>query len=89
MERWEYEIDTYPIEQVVEGMKKDGITITCDPQGICIAREMPSAGIEPIVALLNQRGAMGWELVETHYNSQSVALVTIWKRKKEFKGLEH
>jgi len=89
MERWEYEIDSYPIEQIVEGGKRSETTITCDPNGICIAKDMPSASLEPMIGLLNRRGSMGWELVETHYNSRAVALVTIWKRKKEFQGLEH
>ena len=89
MERWEYEVFSYPIREVLEKAVKEAEVITCDPQGVCLHKDMPMVTREVFVKILNELGNMGWELVETHYNGESRELVCVVKRPKEFKQLQH
>lgn len=89
MERWEYEVVTYPIKEVLDTAAKDARVITCDPQGVCFHKDMPAITRELFVRMLNEQGNTGWELVQTHFNNAAVELVCIFKRLKEFKQLQH
>jgi hypothetical protein len=86
MERWEYDISVYPIKNE---MNQNKGVIECDPEGICMRKDMPRASKDAFLKVLNERGAMGWELVEMDYNVATYEFACIWKRKIEHRGLEH
>lgn len=89
MEKWEYEITIHPLKDVLSDAIKEAGTITCDPQGICMYKDMPSANREAVLRIMNQNGALGWELVETHFNHKNTELLFIWKKKKLLSQMEH
>ena len=89
MEQWEYEIASYPVKEVAEEAQKEAGVIICDPRGVCLHKDMPSANREVFVKILNEQGNLGWELGQLHFDGQSAMIVCIWKRKKQFKQLEH
>jgi hypothetical protein len=82
MERWEYEIVSYPIRDVYDAAEKLSHVITCDPAGVCLYKDMPTASRNEIMRILNEQGEKGWELVETHYVDSTIDLVCIFKKKK-------
>ncbi|MDQ7823281.1 MAG: hypothetical protein RDV48_10840 [Candidatus Eremiobacteraeota bacterium] len=89
MDRWEYEIESYPVREVVGEAQKKATVIACDPKGVCLYRDMPTASREALVAILNERGSAGWELVQIHFNSATAELACLWKRKTEHRQFEH
>ena len=86
MEKWEYEITSYPIRDVLEAADNESRIIACDPKGVCFHKDMPEANKAVFLRILNDMGKMGWELLETHYTNE---LYCIWKRKLGFQQLEH
>lgn len=89
MQRWEYEIVSFPIKEVYDSAVKEADVISCDPGGICLHRDMPTVAREILVKKLNEQGNAGWELVESHFHSVKNELTCIFKRLLEFKQLQH
>jgi hypothetical protein len=86
MERWEYDVTIYPIKT---GSNQERGVIECDPKGICIQKDMPRTNKEAFLKVLNERGSLGWELINMDYRSETIELACLWKRKLEHRGLEH
>lgn len=86
MDKWEYEITSYPIADVLEAADRESNVIACDAKGVCFHKDMPQANKAAFVKILNDMGKLGWELLETHYTNE---LHCIWKRKITYHQLEH
>ena len=69
-----YEIQKYPAEQFVR------LAYFCTEGGECGLDELPSEQMGAFADLLNERGAAGWELVQTFFRTDGV--VTLWKKEK-------
>jgi len=83
MERWEYDITSHRVDDMMGAADHASRVITCDPEGVCLSRDMPAASRAALRNLFNERGAAGWELVETHYGEERKELACIWKRKRD------
>jgi hypothetical protein len=83
MAYWEYEINTYPVQDMFSAAEEKVHIITCDPKGVCLFKDMPTASREALTGIFNDRGAHRWELVETHYSEATAELVCVWKREKK------
>ncbi len=69
MKKWEYEIASYSIEQVITVREQMGLpsgaegqVMFCTDKGACFFDNIPNPNTKAIQHLLNQRGAEGWKL---------------------------
>lgn len=70
--QFEYAVEKYPTEQFVH------LVYFCTDQGDCGLDDLPSEQMKIFEALLNAKGAEGWELVQTFFGADGV--LAIWKR---------
>jgi hypothetical protein len=74
MERFEYEITTH----AAENFRK--LVYFCSEQGACGMREVPAGEPQILVDLLNERGLLGWELIQLSFGGDGI--MAYWKRKR-------
>lgn len=72
MPRFEYEITKHAAEEF------DRLVYFCTDQGECGIRELPQDQISIFEKVINQRGALGWELIQLLFGKDGV--VIFWKR---------
>jgi len=84
--KWTYDISRHALGELLTEMEELGYAgsesaspvILCDTQGECVFDDAPDPLRETIVALLNERGSDGWELVQIIFRDQE--LVAFWKK---------
>jgi len=74
MDRFEYEITTHPADD----FKK--LVYFCSAQGDCGMKEVPEKEPQILVDLLNERGLLGWELIQLSFGGGGI--MAYWKRKR-------
>ena len=74
MDKFEYEIVTYPAETF------NKLVFFCSDRGQCGINEVPSKDTGMLKEVLNTRGEEGWELIQLSFGSDGV--VSFWKRLK-------
>ena len=74
MDKFEYEIVTYPSETF------NRLVFFCSEGGQCGINEVPSNDTTVLQDILNNRGDEGWELIQLSFGNDGV--VSFWKRKK-------
>jgi hypothetical protein len=72
MNRYEYEITTHSSESFRK------VVYFCTDKGDCRISEVPAGEPEALVEILNERGALGWELVQLMFGKEGV--MACWKR---------
>lgn len=72
MNRYEYEITTHSSESFGK------VVYFCTDKGDCRISEVPAGEPEALVEILNERGALGWELVQLMFGK--VGVMACWKR---------
>jgi hypothetical protein len=86
VDRWEYQITTHPVEEVLKVREELGHppdpagprVVYCDTEGECFFDEAPNPYVEAIVHILNQQGEQGWELVQVAFREAD--FICIWRR---------
>jgi hypothetical protein len=86
MDRWEYQITTHPVSEVLEVREELGHppdpagpqVVYCDTEGQCFFDEAPNPYVEAIVHILNGKGEGGWELVQIAFREAD--FICIWRR---------
>ncbi|HOU23660.1 MAG TPA: DUF4177 domain-containing protein [Anaerolineae bacterium] len=88
MKKYEYDITSYSIEQVVAVREKLGYAGTreepvlfCTEKGACFFDNLPNANTKAIQHILNQRGAEGWKLVSVNFRTDE--MVCFWMREAQ------
>ncbi len=72
MTRYEYSITSHSAEDF------SSIVYFCSETGECGLEEIDRGQAEKLMAILNELGSQGWELVQISY--QKDGIVAIWKR---------
>ncbi len=69
MKKWEYDITSYSIEQVVATRARLGYSsqeerpiMFCTEKGLCFFDNIPNANTKAILHIINGKGAEGWQL---------------------------
>lgn len=75
METFEYEITRHPAETFSR------VVYFCTDKADCAIKEIPVEEPLALVEILNERGALGWELVQLLFGDGGV--MACWKRKIE------
>jgi hypothetical protein len=85
MTKWEYDITSYSIEQVLALRRELGQAadderpvMFCTDEGACFFDNMPNPNIRAIQQILNGKGAEGWQLVSVSFRTEE--MVCFWKR---------
>jgi hypothetical protein len=90
MRKWEYDVTSYSIEQVLAVRDKLGYPqegsedrqiMFCTDKGACFFDNIPHPNIQAIVHTLNGRGTQGWQLVSV--NMRTDEMICFWKREAE------
>lgn len=74
MDSFEYEITKYEMERFSK------LVYFCSAQGECGLTQVPPEEPSALEAILNERGATGWELVQLIFGKDGV--IACWKRKR-------
>ncbi|RLC31868.1 MAG: hypothetical protein DRH37_02040 [Deltaproteobacteria bacterium] len=61
MKRFEYQVTKHPADNLIH------LVYFCSDRGECSPEHVPSDQTDILVNLLNDRGADGWELVQTFF----------------------
>lgn len=75
MKAFEYEITTHSAETFKH------ITFFCTEEGQCSTEDIPEDQLKTLSTILNNRGALGWELIQMSFNKDGI--MAFWKRKKK------
>ncbi|MBM4428972.1 MAG: hypothetical protein FJ026_01315 [Chloroflexi bacterium] len=92
MKKWEYDVTSYSIEQVLAVREKLGYPLQeasgpggenrqimfCTEKGACFFDNIPNPNIQAIVHILNGKGTQGWQLVSV--NMRTDEMICFWKR---------
>jgi hypothetical protein len=88
MKRWEYDISSYSVDQVLALRDKLGYpagaerpVMFCTDKGACVLDNVPSANTKALLHNLNARGAEGWQLSTVTFRSDE--MICFWMRKAE------
>jgi hypothetical protein len=76
--QFEYEITKYPAEQFTQ------LIYFCTDTGECKYHELPPDQTKALENVLNERGALGWEMGQMFINNEGI--IIIWKRILESVG---
>ena len=74
MKQFEYDISGHAADAFHR------VVYFCTDRGECGADGLPGDQIRALSAVLNERGAEGWELVQLHFGTDGV--LAFWKREK-------
>ncbi len=81
MSKWEYQITVHHLPPRCEGEA----TIECDQAGRCFVHDpCQGGGFGWLEGLFHQKGAEGWELVQSGYHNREI--LCIWKKPTEGGG---
>lgn len=72
MNRYEYEISTYPADLFQH------LVFFCSEQGACSIDKVPDEQTKTLKNILNERGEQGWEMIQTNFGKDG--LLIFWKR---------
>ena len=72
MTRYEYEITKHPAEEFQE------LVYFCNEKGECNYESLPSNQMASLMDILNERGSLGWELVQLFFGKDGI--VAFWKK---------
>jgi hypothetical protein len=75
---FEYEITKHPAESF------EKIVYFCTESGECSLDQVPTDQTEILSGILNERGRLGWELIQVAFGKQG--LMAFWKREAEEDG---
>lgn len=75
MDRFEYEITRHGSETFTK------LVYFCTEKGECDLADVPAKDPTALAAILNQKGAEGWELVQMMFGEGGV--MACWKRKAQ------
>ena len=70
--QFEYEITKYPAQDFTQ------LVYFCTDSGECSYHELPPDQTKALENILNQRGALGWEMVQMSIGREGILIV--WKR---------
>ena len=73
MKKFEYEITRHPADEFSQ------LVYFCTDQGECRLEEVPLSQTDILKNILNEKGLLGWELVQVIFGKEGV--VAFWKRK--------
>jgi hypothetical protein len=74
---FEYDINKIPAQAF------EHLAFFCSEKGECGLDDVPVDQTRRLTAMLNEKGAEGWELVQLFFQESGV--VAIWKRGKNFR----
>jgi hypothetical protein len=72
MKQFEYEVSKHPADEFTH------LVYFCTEEGACKIDQIPSDQTKILEDILNEKGANGWELVQTFFGKDGI--VIIWKR---------
>lgn len=72
MKQFEYEVSKHPANKFAH------LVYFCTEEGACKIDQVPSDQTKILEDILNEKGANGWELVQTFFGKDGI--VIIWKR---------
>ena len=72
MMKFEYEITKHPADEFKH------LIYFCTDHGECSLNKLPSQQTEILGDLLNERGSLGWELIQIVFGKDGI--VAFWKR---------
>jgi hypothetical protein len=72
MKQFEYSITKHPADEFTH------LVYFCSAEGECNLNQVPSDQADILVDILNEKGAEGWELVQTIFGKDG--LLVIWKK---------
>lgn len=72
MARFEYEITKHAADEFQQ------LVYFCTDQGECSVRELPHDQLKMLTDVMNQRGAVGWEVIQVFFGKDGVLI--LWKR---------
>jgi hypothetical protein len=72
MKQFEYEITKHPADDFTN------LVYFCTSEGECRFDQIPANQTEALVSIFDERGALGWELVQVFFGEEGV--VAFWKR---------
>ncbi len=75
MKTFEYEITKHAAEEF------NRLVYFCTETAECALREVPDDHAEKLTAMLNERGRLGWELVQIAFGKDGI--IVFWKRKRK------
>jgi hypothetical protein len=88
MKKWEYDVTSYTIEQVVAMREKLGYgtgeerpVMFCTDEGACFFDNVPNPNTKAILQLLNSKGTEGWQLATVAFRSDE--MLCFWMRETE------
>lgn len=73
MDRFEFDISRHSAESFTK------VAYFCTEKGDCSVEDIPVAEDRALLAILNERGLLGWELVQLFFAENG--LIACWKRK--------
>ncbi len=73
MERLEYQVTRHGSETFSK------LVYFCSASGDCSLEQVPAGEPEALVAILNEHGDQGWELIQLVFGSDG--LIALWKRR--------
>ena len=79
MKTYEYEITRHEADQFRQ------VAFFCSETGECTLNDVPEDQIKRMADLLNERGKIGWELVQVSFGQEGI--MVFWKRESgDFKA---
>ncbi len=72
MRKYSYEITRHSSAEINE------LVVFCSERGECALGDVPHGHVERLQAILNERGAQGWELVQLAFGADG--MVGFWKK---------
>ena len=85
MTRWEYQFTSYDRDDLLATAEGADLTaapphIFCDAEGTCFFDDAPNPYLGALVAVLNEQGDAGWELVQINFREHQ--MICVWRRGK-------
>ena len=74
MKKFDYEVTLHPAAEFKE------IAYFCSEDGKCNLEEVPGDQIKNLSRILNERGELGWELVQLSFGRDG--LMAFWKKER-------
>ncbi|SHI81511.1 hypothetical protein SAMN02745216_00583 [Desulfatibacillum alkenivorans DSM 16219] len=75
MENFEYDVTFYPQDAFSR------VVAFCNESGGCTLDKVPETQWSALTAVLNEKGAQGWELVQVGFGKDGC--MAIWKRRRQ------
>ena len=72
MKKFEYRVTKHPAEDFKQ------IGFFCTDEGDCSLDQLPGNQLDVLGKILNENGALGWELVQLNFGTDGV--IAFWKK---------